>query len=210
MYGALPWGGGHSARCARQGRCSILALLRWAGCPSVAVQSDYCVFVFSYSQITDHKFLSRGFSLDGLFYFSIGIFLQKHRNIKVVRCAAVVSAFLGVALLATKITFFYNTWKFQISLGKLSIPLLMYATWFFMPPKRLPDWLASCSFPIFLMHMLFFPYIGIALKRLHIGEGYPTLQPMLNFAAGFLGSIIVANLLRRFLPKLAHVLFGGR
>ena len=163
MYGALPWGGGHSARCAKQGRCSILALLRWAGCPSVAVQSDYCVFVFSYSQITDHK-----------------------------------------------ITFFYNTWKFQISLGKLSIPLLMYATWFFMPPKRLPDWLASCSFPIFLMHMLFFPYIGIALKRLHIGEGYPTLQPMLNFAAGFLRSIIVANLLRRFLPKLAHVLFGGR
>ena len=172
-------------------------------------------FVFSilHSHIPSAEFkyfLSRGFSLDGLFYFSIGIFLQKHRNIKVVRCAAVVSAFLGVALLATKITFFYNTWKFQISLGKLSIPLLMYATWFFMPPKRLPDWLASCSFPIFLMHMLFFPYIGIALKRLHIGEGYPTLQPMLNFAAGFLGSIIVANLLRRFLPKLAHVLFGGR
>ena len=155
-------------------------------------------------------FLSKGFSLSGLFYFSAGLFLQKHGGLKVSKHTAIIAAIIGTALLAIKIAFFYNTWKFQISLGKLSIPFLMFATWFFMSSKRLPNWITSCSFPIFLMHVLFFPYIGIALKRLHIGEGFPTLQPTLNFVVGFFGSIIVATLLRRFMPKLSHILFGGR
>ena len=155
-------------------------------------------------------FLSKGFSLSGLFYFSAGLFLQKHGGFKVSKHTAIIAAIIGTTLLAIKIAFFYNTWKFQISLGKLSIPFLMFATWFFMSSKRLPNWITSCSFPIFLMHVLFFPYIGIALKRLHIWEGFPTLQPTLNFVVGFFGSIIVATLLRRFLPKLSHILFGGR
>jgi len=155
-------------------------------------------------------FLARGFSISGLFYFSVGLFIQRHRGIKLTRNVAISSAIIGTFLLACKIIFFYNTWKFQISIGKLSIPFLMYATWYFMPTMRLPNWLTSCSFPIFLMHVLFFPYIGIALKHLHFPERFPILQPTLNFFIGFFGSIVVANLLRRFLPKLSHVLFGGR
>jgi len=155
-------------------------------------------------------FLGRGFSLSGLFYFSFGIFLQQHSRVKFTRNVAIVSAIVGASLLICKIIFFYNTWKIQIPIGNLSIPFLTYATWYFMPTVRLPNWLTSCAFPIYLMHMLFFPYIGIVLKQMHIVEKFPVAQPILNFFIGFVGSIIAANLLRRLLPKLSHVLFGGR
>lgn len=188
----------------------ISSLLSKLGCGWLLLCFASSVF---YGRIPNGEvinFLSIGFSLNGLFYFSLGIFLWRHRGIRTTANAAVASALIGSALLATKIVFFYYDWRFQGFLGRISIPFLIYAIWFFMPARQLPNWLTSCSFPIFLMHILFFPCIGIAFRHLHIGEGFPTLLPAVNFAAGFIGSVIVANLLRRFLPRLSGILFGGR
>ena len=155
-------------------------------------------------------FLNCGSSLSGLFYFSVGCFIQQHPKLTTTRNTAIGAAIIGLGLLATKIIFYYNTLKFQIALGKLSLPFLIYATWHFIPAKQWPRWLTSCSFPIFLMHVLFFPHIGIAFKHLHFGVEMPSLQPTINFIVGFFGSIAIANLLRRLWPRLSHILFGGR
>ena len=152
------------------------------------------------------SFLIRGFSIYGLFYFSVGVFIRQYQNFKMTRKKAFWGAAIGISLLVTKIIFFYNTWRFQILVGKLSVPFLLYVTWHFMSAKSWPLWLTSCAFPIFLMHGLLI-YI---LYRLRIYQEILMWQPMVNFIVGFFGSIIVTNLLRRTIPRLSQILFGGR
>lgn len=106
--------------------------------------------------------------------------------------------------------FFCNAWKFQALLGKFSIPFLMVATWHFISARRWPLWLTSCSFPIFLMHKLFFPYVELVFRCIHVGGHFPSLLPTVKMVVGFGGSIVAANVLRLLFPKMAHVLFGGR
>lgn len=147
------------------------------------------------------------FSLSGLLYFSVGIFLQrhgvKHRLFYSSKFAGLVGL-LGLALLVVKtISAYYHV---KSGVQSFLIPSLMYAFWHFMPARKLPDWLTACSFPIYLMHILFFP----AIEMLNLCGGIPEIMSIEKFVIGFIGPIIVAVVLRKFMPKVALYLFGGR
>ena len=156
-----------------------------------------------------YNLFCRGISADGLFYFSAGIFIRGQTKLSDTTFAAITSLIVGIGFLSLKIVLFYNSFGWQGDIGKLSVPFLLYAIWHWMPAVRLPRWLADCSFPIFLMHVLFFPYLTMALKSLHV-EDNGLMHSLLRFAVGFVGSIVVANLMRMSFPKISKALFGGR
>ena len=153
------------------------------------------------------EFFRMGYSLAGVFYFSVGVFIQRFSPSLRSTHAAVLCGLVGMALLAVKLLFAYHGWRFQIALGKLSLPFLIYFTWHFMSARRLPNWLTACSFPIFLMHSIFLTYLGIMLNRLPLGALTTT---GIQYIGSILLSIALTLLLRRLSPRAARVLFGGR
>lgn len=171
------------------------------------------VMLLLLNQVPDQdvkSFFKWSWSLSGLFYFSVGIFIKYREKLFTSGKTAITAAGVGLILLTIKIILFYNSMRFQTSLGHLVIPFLLYATWHFIPAVKIPDWLTACSFPIFVMHMIPFQYIGLISKRTSVNLAYPTLFPTIKFLVGFFGSIAVTLLLRKYLPRVSKALFGGR
>ena len=152
-------------------------------------------------------FFSRGFSLSGVFYFSVGVFLQRFPVKFGGRTSIVLCGLVGIGLLVLKLVFAYHAWQFEASIGKLSLPFLMFFTWGVMTTFKLPQWLTSCSFPIFLMHTIALAYLDIALKYAQIGK---TTAAFFAYGGSIVASIAMAEILRRFFPRFANVIFGGR
>ena len=148
-----------------------------------------------------------GFSSLGIFFFSAGVYIGMHGIPRLPRAAFFLSGVAGVALLAVRLLSVYKGWHCESALSCLYLPLLVYFTWRVMPSTRLPAWLTSCAFPIFLMHSPALGYVGGFIRYVvsdELGR---------RFAAWVLTivvSIVVTVLLRRFAPRLSIVLFGGR
>lgn len=89
------------------------------------------------------------------------------------------------------------------------IPFLLVGVWSIMPTKRLPAWLTGASFPVYALHMIIFGFLKFPFKKL-LG-GVNTLPSYIAFViTSFIVCIGVAALMRRFLPRVSAVLFGGR
>ena len=154
-------------------------------------------------------FLSRGYSLSGVFYFSVGVFLQRFGFRRLSDKMAYAFLGIGLVLLGVKVGFLHAGYgKISVWFNSFITPFLLYSIYHFMPTKAWPNWLTSCAFPIFLMHSIALSYFGIALK--HIPIVCVEAQTLIQFAGGAAIPIAVAVILRRFFPKTAGVLFGGR
>lgn len=150
-----------------------------------------------------------GFS-NGIFYFSLGIFINKNKLTRPADAHAVVCLIVGLSLLAVKTIFSYNASALQEPVCKLALPFLLIAVWHFMPSTPLPAGLTSCAFPVFLMHPIIISNCAAVLRNVSIcPRGLMTLTGI-NFAVGIFGSVVCACLIRRFLPRAAEILFGGR
>ena len=145
-------------------------------------------------------------TVSGIFWFTLGLFLRLHPVS--VPLPAWGGAMLLVATLAVEVAVVLVTppdsmWARLVSfVGGI---VLMPAVWAMMPSRAWPRWLTSAAFPIYLMHwFVLFPLAGLL--------SYPSTFPVyLCFvAAGILLPLAVTCALRRWLPKTACVLFGGR
>lgn len=153
------------------------------------------------------EFFRMGYSAGGILYFSIGVFIQKFKPQPVSRNIAIWCGVVGLGLLVLKLVFAYNGYRGEIAIGKLTIPFLLYLVWRITPTCEWPRWLTACSFPIFLIHIILLSYFSIAFKHLPV----PALgAEFISFFGSIVGSITMAVLLRRYTPKLASILFGGR
>lgn len=155
-------------------------------------------------------FGSNVFSLSGLMYFSLGFLIRKRESMKATRNAAIALGVAGLALLGLKMVFYANAWGWQGPFGKFVCPCLLYTLWYFMPTKAIPDWLTTCSFPIYLMHILFFPYVGVALKYLHVDVSGGLLGSIVCYIVGIVGSIVLTHVIRSYWPRCASIAYGGR
>lgn len=143
----------------------------------------------------------------GIFYLSIGIFIQRFKPHPTTAKRAIWCGIVGIALLLARLVIIDNGWLGQNCVHKFAVPFLIYATWHFMTAKPWPTWLTSCSFPIFLMHGVCISYFSVIAKRIPSPEGINVFGA---FVCGVVGSIAITVLLRRYTPKLAGILFGGR
>lgn len=152
-------------------------------------------------------FFAYGISLSGLFYFSLGLYFQKLNARLGNRRAAFPCLVAGAVILACNAFLSFKGIRCPLSLRSLATPLLLYTTWQFMPSGKWPNWLTSCSFPIFLLHRILLTYHGIALKHLPLNA---QLASASSFFFAIIGSILITNLGNRFLPRLTRFLFAGR
>ena len=153
------------------------------------------------------EFFRMGYSAAGVFYFSVGVAIQRFRLNNSSDRVAIACGSIGLLLLAVKLLFAINAWRGEIVIGKIMLPFLIYFTWHYMPARKLPNWLTTCSFPIFLMHTVLFGYCGVLIKH------FPTsglVSDFTEYSVGVFGAIAIACALRRYMPKVADILFGGR
>ena len=153
------------------------------------------------------EFFRMGFSASGIFYFSLGIFFARHKVSCLSNKGAMICGIAGCLLLTTNVVFVYNEWRYGGYLMSIALPFLIYFVWHFISDKKWPRWLTNCSFPIFLMHTIMFGYLAVILKRLPLTE---LQNACFMYFASIIGSIAITVILRRFSPRLASLLFGGR
>ena len=169
---------------------------------------------FAFSLVQNHlptenwrEFFRMGYSAGGIVYFSLGVFIQKFKPQIEGRKVALWCGIAGLGLLVLKLFFAYKGYRGEIALGKFAVPCLLYLVWSITPTSEWPKWLTACSFPIFLIHIVLLAYFGIAFKHVPVPEIWAAF---ISLAGSFGGAIAITLLLRRYLPKFAGILFGGR
>ena len=162
-----------------------------------------------------HNFFNTGFTIKGLLFYSIGIYLQKFPFVWKPR--------ITIALL------FFFVWMIHVCIWRLSsnFPFIILHTSFFIGciaiwsiydylpwHKRLESWHGThYSFFIYvshfaLMRILFCQKACILLKRYIIDSNLLVFVVRFIFS-GFM-AIVLAYVLERYLPKVYRALTGGR
>ena len=152
-------------------------------------------------------FLRFGISLSGIFYFSVGIYLQRFNVAVQSTTLALACTVYGVGILLLRTCVRLRGMELPVGVDSLLLPALMYAVWHIMPSRPFPLWLTSCSFPIFLLHMIFLIVVWRVFYHCPVGRQFGAL---ISCFAAIVASIVTANLLRKRHPRLADFLFAGR
>ena len=152
-------------------------------------------------------FFAYGISLSGMFYFSLGVYFRKLNNQISNKSLAVMCLIVGAIIVGFKAFLSYKAICCPISLGSISIPLLMYGIWHFTPSTKWPNCFTSCSFSIFLLHCILLGYCGVFLK--HLPQNAQLISAI-SCVVAIVGSVIITNLGKHFFPRLTHFLFAGR
>ena len=139
------------------------------------------------------------------FYFNLGLWLAGVENLKLTPRLAGVSLMLGLSCLVIKACLDIHEVQDSFWLGWISIPLNLYGFWGIMSTGAWPIWLTSCAFPIFLIHK--FPLF--VLKHIpFLKESF--LTHLLVAGTAFFVSLFAALFIKRWFPKMARIVFGGR
>lgn len=152
------------------------------------------------------SYLTLGVSIAGTFYFSLGMLIRKMGWNKTSRMWAIGCLGLGLELIIFNTALLYNGTP---SIPLPYIPFVLYGIWHFMPTTPLPVVLRGCTFPIYLMHIIVFGYVGFVLSKLSI-ELDDTTRSVTLVAVGVIIPIVFCNVLRKCCPRVARVLFCGR
>lgn len=157
------------------------------------------------------------FSLKSLFYFSAGCYLRQWPiHWAPSRKVAFASLALGIALCVAHTALLLSDGVTSPQLRHLVkmalIPVTGYGVWLLIPERKWPSWLTGTAFPIFLLHSFIFVFID---RFTHTFAGLGALEGslpgfLLKGLLGIVGAIGVTLILRRYLPRCASILFGGR
>lgn len=141
----------------------------------------------------------------GIFSFVLGAFLRfnpVHLNERIFRPVVVMLLFAAVCL---GVPGFPGE--------RVILPLLSLTSfWILMPCKRMPKQIASMAFPIYLLH----PFIYFVLFKAETMLGFKNYSGrylsvhLLFFLIALTGSIGMGLMLKRSVPRIANLIFGGR
>jgi len=152
-------------------------------------------------------FCQRFININGLMYFSIGMFARITDVHYHSRRSALVGLVVGLLLLVSNGAMAHFSMPLKLPLACLATPCLMYATWHFMPAAPVPSWLKGTSFPIYLMHPLVLSFWGFVMRYV---DGDKTMANLTSWPLAFAASIALANILKRASPVVHRFLFGSR
>jgi len=155
------------------------------------------------------KVFDLGFSLSGVFYFSLGIWLRTHiTDLHIERRWSYICFVVSVLLLSLNTVFVYHDLPTHVHLITIAIPFIMYSMWTVMPSAKWPTWFTASSFPLFLMHMPLIPYFSLPIKHTALAG---TLEGGVIILLGSIVTpLIVVAILNKHYPKVSRLLFAGR
>lgn len=155
------------------------------------------------------EFANKFFSVSGLFYFCCGFSLSLLRvNLpRLSRRVAIFLLFGGFFVIALKSYIAFATgWYCDRWLRLLFVPPILVGPWEVLPAVRLPTWVSSLSFPIYLLHVPVM-FVGGLFFTWHT-------ETILGWLAKYVfvlaGSALICWVMKRFSPRIASVAFGGR
>lgn len=150
-----------------------------------------------------------GFSLSGVFYFSLGIYIGLSKaRINSSKYLFVICLSVGMTLVGMKILLLVLQIDPHVCLITIAIPFMMYSVWYVMPTRKWPRMLTSCSFPVFLMHQPLLPYFYLPVKYSPLSGSQ--IGSVLIFSGALFLSICMAQILRSYFPRVNALLFWGR
>ena len=190
----------------KRGGAKILLIIYVASC---------AVGLFAYGHL--YLFMRYTFQLNGMFYFVLGMIVRL-RGYDVEMKSWImpfISLLFGIVVLGYSIcSFEVGTRTFEV-VRLIFVPLFLFALWNLLPLVKLPQWLTSTAFPIFLLHTLVWRFLGAVscATKTHI---FAFLDPdglcqwAIKWMVGFCGSLMLAVCMRKMFPKVAAIAFGGR
>ena len=170
-------------------------------------------FVLPSCSESAYEFLYYVVSLEGLAYFTTGICFRLKEVPSSLRWMSadyckVPLAFVAIVLLASHLLYANISGEVVVDLKHYHYLFTMWVLFSMMPERRWPKWLVGSAFAIYLLHCQVNVIGQIVVKRLSI-DG--TLVGFISrWVIVVMGAIVVANLLKRFCPRFAAGVFGGR
>ena len=171
----------------------------------------YLLYFDPVSTLRTARFFSACFSLEGFFYYVMGLFVAvNHPRIQIVnRSSAIVAALLlfGGGMTLLRMYFWCHQDIIIFNCARVVvIPLWLTGIWMLMPYKELPGWMCNASFAIFVMH----PFVIYVYKNIMKGA--------VDSLGGYLGCVVVsvalpmwiASWLRTHMIRIAGIVLGGR
>lgn len=156
------------------------------------------------------SFWRLGFSVEGLFYFTLGACLN-FKAVKVHRTVGVSLGLWGLVLGCVRMILKIKGYCDYGYLVPCAIPFVMIGVWSIVPTRKWSSSLVSNAFPIYVSHALLITVFCLVVRNLPFKLDRETGIPMLiEFVVIVFGSMMLAYGLRRLLPCVAKVIYGGR
>jgi len=144
-----------------------------------------------------------GPSAEGIAWFTVGIFLQRH-PLALSRRNGLAAGMLGVVIAALGL---WARARGSLSGGylmELAIPFTLVGLWILTPSVRWPSQLCASAFPVYVLHAIFIKALSVAPFP------YGPFAWIFEWIVVSFLALFAAFLLRRLSPRLATVFFGGR
>ena len=145
-----------------------------------------------------------GFSVEGMFYFAAGMFFWRHPLHVSCRRGLV----LGAIGLAVGVVGMFVRGAGGTDFGyfrALSIPFVLTCLWTLVPEKPWPKRMVANSFAVYLMHPML-------VRAINASGILPSVAGVafVEWCAAVASALLCAEILRRFAPRFAGLVFGGR
>ena len=151
------------------------------------------------------------FSLLNLFYFALGFHLTLYppRQPKT-KLPTYLAGCAWMMLLTLQVLALLHSSNFSGYFHFLSIPIGLYFVWQITSTKPWSRTLTQASFPIFILHVFFLSIIGLVLKNFVPVVRGAFITCFISSGLAFFCSILVSYFTHKYVPRMAHFLFGGR
>ena len=152
------------------------------------------------------------FSLEGLFFFSIGI-LARHFDFQSFRKkrSLLFLFFLGVVLRVADIYYAKGHEGLFLNVMPLEIVLCVPYLFSIVPEHRIFPSLDGLSFAIYLVHSFFYVFLSVPyVLRLVCGRESTQYDVWLRMIPTLICTVLLTKFLRVQMPKVSAFLFGGR
>lgn len=168
-----------------------------------------------HADATVRQIIEYTFSFEGLFYFVLGMYMRRNpvkvRREKMIGLGALVGGlviFAGLALCR-----YFTCETFYLSFRLIGTALLMLGLWSFVPTRKVLESYSAVVFPIYLLHKFYLVLLAGVVTC--IGwRNYVTQESILLYFARLALVLLFVRLtvsaLKRFLPRMSNVMFGGR
>ena len=159
---------------------------------------NYLVHTFLFNDYYWYMFFTFGFSTVGLVFFALGVFFRTNNIQLYPKKWVVIIAVISFC-------------SHELFLGGGCIPMgaLICVVWRFMPSVRWPKMFVENSFPLYIVHMIII---------IHIRHLLPFINYQSDCAIAFyfcwvvtvVCSLLVISGIKRYLPFVSKICFGGR
>ncbi len=166
----------------------------------------YLTMAYYPSGSVPYKFWRWTVPTTGFFYFAVGMWLRRNPiPDDIGRRLAFFALPFGIVVQLIEVYLLYRGISYPIYWRGIMIPLVLGGVWYLMPSNALPDYLKGMSFPIYVLHYFF---ISAVFFLNH--DPNSVLFYLARGLAGIIGSVVVALLMRKYMPRFAALAFGGR